>query len=51
MLNNDLQIEYQVAGHLKKAVIQANQDFVNMLVQQIVWIMLIFWRNKSGLLN
>ena len=39
MLNNDLQIEYQVAGHLKKAVeiCEANQDFVSrdMLVQQI----------------
>ena len=39
MLKNDLQIEYQVAGHLKKAVAicEANQDFVSrdMLVQQI----------------
>ena len=39
MLNNDLQIEYQVAGHLKKAVeiCEANQDFVSrdMLVKQI----------------
>ena len=39
MLKNDLQIEYQVAGHLKKAVeiCEANQDFVSrdMLVQQI----------------
>ena len=39
MLNNDLQIEYEVAGHLKKAVeiCEANQDFVSrdMLVQQI----------------
>ena len=39
MLNNDLQIEYQVAGHLKKAVeiCESNQDFVSrdMLVQQI----------------
>ena len=39
MLNNDLQIEYQVATHLKKAVeiCEANQDFVSrdMLVQQI----------------
>ena len=39
MLNNDLRIEYQVAGHLKKAVdiCEANQDFVSrdMLVQQI----------------
>ena len=39
MLKNDLQIEYQVAGHLKKAVeiCEANQDFVSrdMLVKQI----------------
>ena len=39
MLKNDLQIEYQVAGHLKKAVeiCEVNQDFVSrdMLVQQI----------------
>ena len=39
MLNNDLQIEYQVASHLKKAVeiCEANQDFVSrdMLVLQI----------------
>jgi len=39
MLKSDLQIEYQVAGHLKKAVAicEANQDFVSrdMLVQQI----------------
>ena len=39
MLKNDLQIEYQVAGHLKKAVeiCESNQDFVSrdMLVQQI----------------
>ena len=39
MLKNDLQIEYQVAGHLKKAVeiCEGNQDFVSrdMLVQQI----------------
>ena len=39
MLNNDLQIEYQVATHLKKAVeiCEANQDFVSrdMLVLQI----------------
>lgn len=39
MLRNDLQIEYQVAEHLKKAVeiCEANQDFVSrdMLVKQI----------------
>ena len=39
MLKNDLQIEYQVAGHLKKAVeiCEGNQDFVSrdMLVLQI----------------
>ena len=39
MLKNDLQIEYQVAYHLKKAVeiCEANQDFVSrdMLVKQI----------------
>ena len=39
MLKNDLQIEYQVADHLKKAVeiCEANQDFVSrdMLVKQI----------------
>lgn len=39
MLRNDLQIEYQVADHLKKAVeiCEANQDFVSrdMLVKQI----------------
>jgi bacterioferritin len=39
MLKNDLQIEYQVAEHLKKAVeiCEANQDFVSrdMLVKQI----------------
>ena len=39
MLKNDLYIEYQVAGHLKKAVeiCEANQDYVSrdMLVQQI----------------
>ena len=38
MLKNDLQIEYQVADHLKKAVeIETNQDFVSrdMLVKQI----------------
>ena len=31
MLKNDLQIEYQVAGHLKKAVeiCESNQDFVS----------------------
>ncbi len=39
MLKNDLQIEYQVANHLKKAVqiCEENQDFVSrdMLVKQI----------------
>ena len=39
MLKNDLQIEYQVADHLKKAVAicETNQDFVSrdMLVKQI----------------
>ena len=39
MLKNDLQIEYQVADHLKKAVeiCETNQDFVSrdMLVKQI----------------
>ena len=39
MLKNDLQIEYQVANHLKKAVqiCEENQDFVSrdMLVRQI----------------
>ena len=39
MLKNDLQIEYRVADHLKKAVeiCEANQDFVSrdMLVKQI----------------
>ena len=39
MLKNDLQIEYQVADHLRKAVevCEANQDFVSrdMLVKQI----------------
>lgn len=39
MLKNDLQIEYQVAHHLKKAVeiCETNQDFVSrdMLVKQI----------------
>jgi bacterioferritin len=39
MLKNDLQIEYQVADHLKKAVVicETNQDFVSrdMLVKQI----------------
>lgn len=39
MLRNDLQIEYQVANHLKKAVqiCEENQDFVSrdMLVKQI----------------
>ena len=39
MLKNDLQIEYQVADHLKKAaeICETNQDFVSrdMLVKQI----------------